>query len=394
MDSKKIMDGIKALEKEFIDIRHKLHQHPEVGFKEEKTSDFIAGKLNEWGYELERGIGGTGMVATLKSGDGSSKKVLGLRAEMDALPILEESGVPWTSTIDGVGHMCGHDGHSTMLLCAAKYIAQTKNFNGTLHLIYQPAEELLYGGSTMMSDGLFDKYPCDALFAMHNMPGFKAGEIYFRKGVTMASSDTVEIEVTGVGGHGAEPNKAIDTVVATSQIVISLQSIVSRNVNPFIQAVVTVGSIHGGTAANVIPSTCKLLLTVRALDKDTRAFILKRINEMATKTAESFGATAKVNHLNGSPVLINGNEATDFAYKVGCEVLGADKCHADGSQFMGSEDFAFMLEKYPNGSYFIIGNGTTDANGAPVHSSKFDFNDNNIIPGAAMWVAITESYLK
>ena len=385
-----IFECMKNLEQEFINIRHAIHENPEIGFKEVETSDMIADKLIEWGYSVERGFAQTGLVATLKVGKGD--KVLGLRAEMDALPILEESDVSWISQNHGVSHMCGHDGHTTMLLCAAKYLATTRNFDGTLHIIYQPAEELLCGGSQMIADGLFEKYPCDIIFAMHNMPGLKAGEFYFKKGTAMASSDTIEIEVSGVGGHGAFPHKAVDTVLVCSQIAISLQSIVSRNVDPFLPAVVTVGSLQAGDTANVIPEKGMLKITVRTLDNTVRKLVLDRISDIAKKTAEVFHASANINHINGSPVLINGDKATEFAYQIGCELFGKEKCH-EGIPFMASEDFAFMLEKHPNGSYFFIGNGDKGANGMPVHNCKYDFNDVNIVPGAAIWVRIAERYL-
>lgn len=387
---KNILSGVEKLADEFISVRHEIHQHPELGFKEQVTSDLLASKLSEWGYTVERGFAGTGLVASLKVGD--SHRVLGLRAEMDALPILEESGVPWSSKIKGVSHMCGHDGHTTMLLCAAKYLATTRDFNGTLNIIFQPAEELLCGGSKMLADGLFEKYPCDMIFAMHNMPGLNAGEFYFKKGSAMASSDTIDIEVTGVGGHGAFPHKAVDTVVVCSQIVTALQTITSRNVDPFASAVVTIGALQVGDTANVIPVKGLLKLTVRTLDTDTRKQVLKRITDIATKTAEVFNASAKVNHLNGSPVLVNSDEATEFALQVGCALFGESRCHA-GVPFMASEDFAFMLEKHPDGSYIFVGNGTDGVNGTPVHNSQYDFNDVNIVPGAALWAGIAERYL-
>ncbi|MFZ4833847.1 M20 aminoacylase family protein [Rouxiella sp. Mn2063] len=386
-----LVEQVKSLETEFINIRHAIHKNPEIGFKEVNTSELVANKLAEWGYKIERGFAQTGFVATLKVGNG--KKILGLRAEMDALPILEDSGVPWISQNHGVSHMCGHDGHTTMLLCAAKYLAKTRNFDGTLHIIYQPAEELLCGGSKMIEDGLFKKYPCDMIFAMHNMPGLNAGEFYFRKGSAMASSDTLEIEVTGVGGHGAFPHKAVDTVLVCSQIAISLQSIVSRNVDTFCPAVITVGSLQAGDTANVIPGKGLLKLTVRTLDKETRKLVLKRISDITIKTAEVYNAVASINHVNGSPVLVNGNEATEFAYKVGCELFGKEKCHDNAQACMGSEDFSFMLEHLANGSYFFIGNGKENENGVPLHNGKYDFNDANIVPGATLWAGIVEKYL-
>lgn len=388
---KQLIQEIKKIETEFVDIRHQIHQHPEIGFQEVKTSQLVEEKLREWGYQIQKGFAGTGMVSTLKVGNGN--KILGIRAEMDALPIQENNGLAWMSKIDGTAHLCGHDGHTTMLLCAAKYLAQTKNFNGTLHLIWQPAEELLCGGSKMLEDGLFEQFKCDRIYAMHNMPGLKAGEFYFKKGKAMASSDTIEITITGVGGHGAFPHKAVDPIVIGSQIVMELQTIVSRNVDPFSPAVVTVGCFKAGDAANVIPNEALLKLSVRTLDNHARQIVLKRINEIAKQVAESLGGKADVNHVNGSPVLTNGDDATEFAYDVACELFGKEKCH-DGEPYMASEDFAFMLEAHPDGSYFFVGNGQEGVNGCPVHNPGYDFNDKNIIAGGALWAAITESYLK
>lgn len=265
---------------------------------------------------------------------------------MDALPIVETTGLPWKSAQEGVSHMCGHDGHTTMLLCAAKYLAEKRPFDGTLHLIFQPAEELLCGGSRMIDDGLFDKYPCDILFAQHNMPGFASGNFYFHKNAAMASSDMVKITVKGKGGHGAMPQKAKDPVVACAQLVMALQSIVSRNVDPFAQAVVTIGALNVGRAANVIPEQGELLLTVRTMTDEVRKLVLGRISDIAKNTATAFGCEATIEHQNGSPVLVNGNQAVDFARKTAEAIVGADHCH-DSPAFMGSEDFASCFRPIP-----------------------------------------------
>ncbi len=387
---KQLIDAIKKTEQEFIDIRHDIHAHPEIGFEEQRTSDLVAKKLEEWGYEVTRGLAKTGVVGTLKLG--SSNKVLGLRADIDALPIQEASGKPWSSTIPGKFHGCGHDGHTTILLAAAKYLAETKNFDGTLHVIFQPAEELLYGGKVMVDDGLFNKFPCDMIFGMHNMPGHKTGEFYFRDGPMMASSDTIHIEIKGKGAHGAMPERGIDATMVACYIGTSLQTIVSRNVTPFAQTVVTIGAIQSGEAPNVVNDFAVMKLSVRSLDKDARELMLKRIKEIATLQAESFGATAEVKHINGSPVLINGKDATEFARSVAVSLVGEDKVH-EGVQFMGSEDFAFMLESNPNGSYLIIGNGD-EPGFCNVHNPGYDFNDACIVPAAAFWAALTQKYLQ
>lgn len=374
----------------FMDIRHQIHQQPELGFEEQVTSDKIASLLKEWGYEVHQGLAKTGVVGTLKVGTGT--KVLGLRADMDALPIQENSQKPWQSKIDGKFHGCGHDGHTTILLAAAKRLAQTKNFNGTLRVIFQPAEELLYGGRVMLEDGLFDLFPCDAIFALHNMPKLKVGEFYFHPDAMMASSDTLHIHIEGVGSHGALPDLGIDAAVVACYIVVALQSIVARNVNPFAQAVITVGHIGSGEAPNVVNGNALLKLSVRALNSQVRHLLLKRIEEIADNQAKSFGATARVEHINGCPPLINGKQATEFAIQVATSVFGEAKVHTDLMAVMGSEDFAYMLEANPNGNYCFVGNGDGES-ACMVHNPHYDFNDDIILPAATYWCALTERYL-
>ncbi|WP_409558974.1 M20 aminoacylase family protein [Cupriavidus sp. SZY C1] len=387
----RMLNAIAETEDKFVQIRHEIHQHPEIGFEETRTSDLVARLLEGWGYDVHRGLAKTGVVGTLKVGSGGKR--LGIRADMDALPIMEASHKAWSSTVPGKFHGCGHDGHTAILLCAAEYLARTRNFDGTLNLIFQPAEELLYGGKVMVNDGLFERFPCDAIFAMHNMPGFKECEFYFRPGAFMASSDTLHIEIQGVGGHGAIPEKAIDATLVACHIGTALQSIVSRNVSPFEAAVITIGSIQSGEAPNIINSKALMKLSVRSLHPDVRTLLLKRIGEVAQLQAQSFGATAEVTHVNGSPVLVNGGEATEFAAQVARELFGADKVHTDAPQLPGSEDFAFMLEAHPNGSYMIIGSGDQPGY-CMVHNPGYDFNDKCLVPAAAYWCALAERYLK
>ncbi|WP_343655499.1 M20 aminoacylase family protein [Cupriavidus sp.] len=386
-----ILKAISESEDRFIRIRRQIHQHPEIGFEETRTSDLVAEMLKGWGYEVHRGLARTGVVGTLKVGKGSRR--LGIRADMDALPMTENSQKEWSSTVPGKFHGCGHDGHTAILLCAAEYLAKTRNFDGTLHLIFQPAEELLYGGKVMVHDGLFEQFPCDAIFAMHNMPGFKECEFYFRKGAFMASSDTLHIEITGVGGHGAIPEKTIDATLVACHIGTALQTIVSRNVSPFEAAVITIGSIQSGEAPNIINAKALMKLSVRSLNPSVRTVLLKRIAEVAQLQAQSFGATAEVMHVNGSPVLVNDDQATDFAAEVAQDVFGRDKVHTDAPQLPGSEDFAFMLEANPNGSYMLIGGGDQPGY-CMVHNPGYDFNDKCLTPAAAYWCALTERYLK
>ncbi|PUE28954.1 M20 aminoacylase family protein [Limnohabitans sp. Jir72] len=376
---------------EFIQLRRDIHRHPELAFEEHRTSDLVAAKLQSWGYQVHRGLGGTGVVGTLKRG--SSERKLGIRADMDALPIQEATGAEWASTRQGLMHACGHDGHTAMLLAAAKAIAQAPEFDGTLNLIFQPAEEGGGGAVRMMDDGLFEHHPCDAVFAMHNMPGMPVGHLVFRDGAAMASSDYVTIRIHGTGGHGAMPHRSADPLVAASSIVMALQTIVSRNVDPLHTAVVTVGALHAGQANNVIPALATLELSVRALDPQVRLLLEQRIKGLVTAQAESFGVRAEVEWRQGYCVLVNHTAQTEFARQVALDLVGPERVTPNGPQLTGSEDFAFMLEKVP-GSYLLIGNGDGDSAGAcMVHNPAYDFNDDNIATGSAYWIALVKAYL-
>ncbi|MCT6067556.1 M20 family metallopeptidase [Escherichia coli] len=371
----------------YTSLRWDLHRHPETGFEEIRTSNLIADLLKSWGYEVNHGMAKTGIVGTLQAGN--SDRVLGLRADMDALPMQENSGKAWESTNAGKFHGCGHDGHTATLLFAAEWLAKTRRFNGTLHVIFQPAEELLRGGQVMLNDGVFRRYPCDAIFALHNMPGLRTGSFHFRKGAMLSSSDTLQIDVTGVGGHGAFPEKTIDSTMVACYIVTALQTIISRNIPPFQPAVITVGSIQSGSVANIINSSATLRLSVRTLDPQIRTHILQRISEIAVSQAESFGAKAEVHHVHGSPVLINDSEMTDFAISVARELFDESLIEPHTPPVMASEDFAFMLEENPRGTYFFIGAGE----GCPVHNPGYDFNDEIMKPAVAFWATLTERFL-
>jgi hippurate hydrolase len=376
---------------EFIQLRRDIHRHPELAFEEHRTSDLVAAKLQSWGYQVRRGLGGTGVVGTLQRG--SSERKLGIRADMDALPIQEATGAEWASTRQGLMHACGHDGHTAMLLAAAKAIAQAPEFDGTLNLIFQPAEEGGGGAVRMMDDGLFEHHPCDAVFAMHNMPGMPVGHLVFRDGAAMASSDYATIRIHGTGGHGAMPHRAADPLVAASSIVMALQTIVARNVDPLHTAVVTVGALHAGQANNVIPALATLELSVRALDPQVRQLLEQRIKALVTAQAESFGVRAEVQWRQGYCVLVNHAAQTEFARQVALDLVGPERVTLNGPQLTGSEDFAFMLEKVP-GSYLLIGNGDGDSAGAcMVHNPAYDFNDENIATGSAYWIALVKAYL-
>ncbi|MFK3703625.1 M20 aminoacylase family protein [Klebsiella sp. NPDC088457] len=385
-----LIEALQVNEEQFIALRRRFHQQPEIGFEEHKTSDEVARLLSEWGYDVHRGLAGTGVVGTLKVGNGERR--LGLRADMDALPMQEASGKAWVSLVDGRFHGCGHDGHTTTLLYAAEYLARTRQFNGTLHLIFQPAEELLYGGRVMVEDGLFDQFPCDTLFGLHNMPGQALGKIGLRDGAMMASSDTLHIEVKGIGGHGAVPEHTVDATLVACHITLALQSIVSRNISPFEAAVVTVGSIQAGHAPNIINDKVLMKLTVRTLNEQVRETVLQRIHDIAVAQAESFNASATLTHVNGSPVLRNDPVANEMVRSVATALFGAELV-GEVKPFMGSEDFAFMLEHNPNGCYFTIGAGD-EAERCMVHNPGYDFNDRILLKGAALWCALTEHYLR
>ena len=375
----------------FVDLRRDIHRHPELAFDEHRTSALVAEKLQGWGYAVERGLGGTGLVGRLVRGDG--RRRLGLRADMDALPIHETTGLPHASCHAGVMHACGHDGHTAMLLAAAQHLAEHGRFSGTLNLIFQPAEEGGGGALRMMDDSLFEKYPCDAVFAMHNMPGTPQGQLVLREGATMASSDYATVTLTGVGGHGAMPHQATDPIVAAASIVMALQTIVSRNIDPLQMAVVTVGALHAGKANNVIPQSATLELSVRALDREVRRKLEQRIKALITAQAESFGAMAQIDWRPGYAVLVNTPEETAFAREVALELVGEERVTLQGLALSASEDFAFMLERVP-GSYLFIGNGDGDSAGAcMVHNPGYDFNDANLPIGAAYWALLAQRFL-
>lgn len=383
---------IRGFEEELREIHHQIHENPELGLQEFKTSALVAEKLRQWGYKVEQGLATTGVVATLKVGDG--EKSIGLRADMDALPIYENSGKPWASKHLGLMHACGHDGHTTILLGAARYFAETRRFNGTLRLIFQPAEEMINGGEIMVKEGLFDRFPCDVIFGMHNMPGLPVGKFFFQPGALMASMDQFHITVRGCGGHGAIPHKAIDPVLVAAHITTALQSIVSRNVDPLEAAVITVGSIVAGEAANVIPDSAEMKISVRSLSRDTRQLLLTRIPALAQAQAASFGATAEVTHVNGTPVLVNDEEMARFAWQVACKTFGEDRAEFGIKPLMGSEDFSFMLEAQPKGGFLLFGNGDVGEGSCMVHNPGYDFNDASLVPASSYWGALVEAWLQ
>ena len=384
-----LLKNLGAAAPEFAELRRDLHRHPELGLAELRTSQRVADSLSAWGYDVYCGLATTGVVATLRRGSGDKR--LGLRADMDALPIQEASGRQWTSVHDGVMHACGHDGHTAILLAAARHLAEDSEFSGTLHLIFQPAEEYPGGAKLMVEQGLFDKFPCDAVFAMHNMPGIEQGRLVFREGPAMASSDDVTITLHGLGGHAASPHRTADPIVAAAAIVMALQTIVSRNMDPQQAAIVTVGAVHAGSANNVIPEVARLELSVRALDPGVRDLLEQRIHAVVQGQAASFGVRAVVDYRRDYPVLVNSQQETEFARGVGAELFGEDGIERQGPAITGSEDFAVMLQHRP-GSYVLIGNGAGDGH-CMLHNADYDFNDEILAVGAAFWVRLTERFL-
>lgn len=382
------VSDFEAMEADLKATRHHLHANPELSFEEAETARYVADKLEAWGYDVTRNVGGHGVVAVLRNGTGT--RSIGIRADMDALPIEEETGVTYASTVPGKMHACGHDGHTTVLLGAAEYLAKTKRFNGTVTLIFQPAEEAgkVSGAQLMIADGLFDRFPIDAIFGLHNHPGMPAGALLTRPGPIMAAGDTVKITIKGKGGHASRPHLTIDPVLIACNLVMTLQSIVSRNVDPTQTAVVTVSTIHAGEASNVIANTAKLSMSVRSFDPAIRSFLEERICKLTASVAEGHGATAEIDYEHGYPVVVNSEKETAFAHAVAEELIGAENV-STCPLLPGSEDFAYFLEHRP-GSFLRLGNGNDSA---ILHSSGYDFNDGSLTTGAAMWARLAERYL-
>ncbi|MEH6652969.1 M20 aminoacylase family protein [Loktanella salsilacus] len=365
-------------------IRRDLHEHPEILFETHRTAKVVADHLTAIGCEeVVTGIGRTGVVGVIKGKTDTKGRVIGLRADMDALPILEATGLPYASKTPGAMHACGHDGHTAMLMGAAQYLAETRNFDGTVVVIFQPAEEGGAGGKEMCDDGMMDRWNIDEVYGMHNWPGMPLGTFGIRTGAFFAATDQFEITVEGKGGHAAKPQETIDSTLIASHVVVALQSIASRNADPTDQVVVSVTSIESSSKAfNVIAQRVMLKGTVRTMSKDMRALAETRLKALAEGTASAFGAKADVNYIKGYPVMVNSSEQTEFAADVARSVSG--DC-TEAPLVMGGEDFAFMLEERP-GAYILVGNGE----GASVHHPEYNFNDDVIPAGCSWWAEIVE----
>lgn len=376
------------LEPGLREIRQHLHQHPELSNEETATAALVADKLRALGYQVTTGLGGHGVVGSLTSGSGS--RSIGIRADMDALPIAERTGVSYASQYPGKMHACGHDGHTTMLLGAAEQLARSKNFSGTVHLIFQPAEEIGFnsGAERMLAEGLFARFPCDAVYGLHNHPGYPVGKMMFRSGPFMAACDTVNITIHGKGGHAARPHMAVDPILVAGSLVVALQSIVSRSIDPNETAVVTIGSLHSGHASNVIPETARLEMSVRSFDAGVRKILEERIRTLVEHHATGYGALAEIEYVPGYPVLVNHDQETAFALSVAKELLGEENVIDNLPPISGSEDFAYFLQQKP-GCFLRLGNGDS----AALHNPAYNFNDQSLTFGAAYWTRLVERYL-
>lgn len=384
-----LLESIATKHDELMRWRRDIHAHPELGFEESRTAAIVAEKLRAFGCEVHTGIGRTGVVGVLRVG--TSSRRIGLRADMDALPIEEANHFEHRSTHAGKMHACGHDGHTTMLLAAARYLAETRRFDGTVHFIFQPSEEGQGGAQAMIADGLFKRFPCDAIFEMHNRPCLALGKFAVKAGPMMAGGAFFDIDVTGKGTHGARPETGVDSVLVAAHITTALQSIVARNVAPVQTAVLSVTQIHAGDAYNVIPQTARLSGTVRAFSREVMTQVEQAMQRIAQGTAQAFGATCKVDFRATFSPTVNNAEAADFAAQICAEVVGAENVERNPPLIMASEDFSFMLEQVP-GCYFNIGNGAGEG-ACEVHNPGYDFNDEALPLGATVFARIVETKL-
>jgi amidohydrolase len=395
MTQGKLLDRLKLYEPDLIAIRHDIHRHPEVGFEEKRTAALVAEQLRTYGVDVTEGIAGTGVVGSLK-GNRPGQRAIGLRADLDALHIQEVGGRNHGSTIAGKMHACGHDGHTAMLLGAARYLAEHPDFGGTVHFIFQPAEEGLGGGREMVAEGLFDRFPVDAVYGMHNMPGIPAGEFWTRTGPYMAASDSWRVAFHGTGGHGgAGAHHATDVTLAVAQFIMALQTIVSRNVAAADTAVVSVGAIAGGDfgSPNIMPSEVSVAGTARSYKPATRDLIERRINEIAQTQAAVFGCTATVDYERRYPPLVTHAEQTSVSLAAAAALVGDSKVRGDAAPITGSEDFSFMLEARPGGFVFLGAGAGPDGKVHHVHTPSYDFNDEILTLGVGYWVKLVEAEL-
>jgi hippurate hydrolase len=385
------VEHIRAQQAELTALRRDLHAHPELGFEEHRTAEIVVRELDALGVEYHTGIGKTGIVAVIHGQSHASGRSIGLRADMDALPMHEDNDFAHASRFKGRMHGCGHDGHTTMLIAAARYLAATRRFDGTAYLIFQPGEEGFAGGRAMIEDGLFERFPADAVYALHNWPALPPGSIAVRPGPMMAAADRIEIHIEGRGGHGAHPHLSVDPVLVAGHIITAAQSVVARNVNPIDTAVVSICAMHGGNLAamSVIPREVKLVGTVRTFRAKTQDHIERRLNELVHSIAAAFGATATLKYERVYPATVNSEREAIFAAGVAEALLGSENVVRDLDPSMGAEDFSFMLQQRP-GAYARLGQGGVEG-GCFLHSSRYDFNDEVIPYGAGYFAALAEA---
>ena len=384
-----IVNRVADLHADIAEWRRDLHMHPELQYDVHRTAGSVAEKLKAFGCdEVVTGLGRTGVVGVIRGKKGGTSKTIGLRADMDALPIEEASDLPYKSTVPGKMHACGHDGHTAMLLGAARYLAETRNFSGTAVVIFQPAEEGGGGGKAMVDDGLMDRFGIAEVFGMHNYPGMPVGAFGIRPGPMMAAADALTIDIEGVGAHAARPHLGVDTVLVGAQIINALQSVVSRNVDPLKSAVVSICMFRAGNTDNVIPQTVQLRGTARSLAPEVRDLLEKRLPVVVESTAAAYGAKAKLTYKRGYPVLVNHEKQTEFAASVAGQIAGQDKVDTGLPPMMGAEDFSFMLNARP-GAFIWMGNGTS----AGLHHPSYNFNDEAIPFGTSYWVKLVETAL-
>jgi amidohydrolase len=383
-----VLNRVAEFQTEIAALRQDFHRHPEVLFDVHRTAGVVAETLRSYGCdEVVTGVGRTGVVAII-NGRGRAGRTIGLRADMDALPVTEKTGAAYASTVPGKMHACGHDGHTAMLLGAAKYLAETRNFSGRVALIFQPAEEGGGGGKVMLEDGLVERFDISEFYGMHNWPGMPLGHFGIRAGGIMAATDRFYIDIEGKGGHAARPQQTIDPIIVAAQLVTALQTIVSRNLDPLESAVLSVTMVEAGEADNVISRTAKITGTVRTLDTDVQDYIEARLGEFVPGFAASFGAKASIRYARGYPVTVNTPEQTAFAAEVAREIVGPDRVDDDAAPSMGGEDFSFMLREKP-GAYIFLGNGDS----TELHTDTYDFNDEAIPVGVSYWVRLVERAL-
>jgi hippurate hydrolase len=375
---------------ELIRIRRDIHAHPELAYEERRTADVVAAELEACGLEVHRGLGETGVVASLTCG--ASRRAVGLRADMDALSLDELNNFAHRSRHEGKMHACGHDGHTAMLLGAARHLAGARDFNGTVHFIFQPAEEGHAGARRMMDDGLFEKFPVDCVFGMHNMPGTPEGKFRMRVGPIMASGELVTIKITGRGGHAARPKQAIDPVVVAGHVITALQTVVSRNTDPLENVVVSITRMNAGSAFNIIPETAELAGTIRTFDMGVQEQTRDAVRRIVEGVAAALGASAEVDFRLVYPPTVNWPAEVGIAAGAAARVVGAENVDADCDPMMGAEDFAFMLAEKP-GCYVLIGNGEDETDGRSLHSPHYDFNDDILAIGASYWVELVHTVL-